>query len=469
MNILPYNRKDKESIILYAKKLEGKTLRQFQKEGLLEDEYVGKGSFGQLLEKIYFSYKPNSDSQPDFPEASLELKSSPLKQLKDDRIVSKERLVLNIINYEKEALKNFYTSSFWLKNSNLLLVLYLHETDKNPLDLVVKLVGEWSFTKQDLEIIQNDWNIIHEKILSGKAHELSEGDTFYLAACTKGANSKTTRVQYKTKTPAKQRAYSLKQGYVNHIIAEFSKNKEKKYGKLIPDTLLTEKVDIEKIVMSKFERYYNNNIDKILEDVGVPLNSSAKNFYANLTKAILEINPDNEIEEFEKANIIIRTVRLKNNNLPKESVSFPVFKYTEIVQEEWNESKIKELIENKFFFIFYKYTPHGLILKKVQFWNMPYNDRESLKQVWLRTKEIIKEGNIVKEVTNGRRITNFPGKSFSPVAHVRPHARNAADTYPLPTRDIVTNQKEYTKHCFWLNDSYIRDNIYLKVNESKGV
>ena len=26
------------------------------------------------------------------------------------------------------------------------------------------------------------------KIAEGKAHELSEGDTFYLGACTKGAN-----------------------------------------------------------------------------------------------------------------------------------------------------------------------------------------------------------------------------------------------------------------------------------------
>jgi uncharacterized protein len=40
-------------------------------------------------------------------------------------------------------------------------------------------------------------------------------------------------------------------------------------------------------------------------------------------KAILGIELDKEIEEFEKAEIIVKTVRLKENNLPKEDISFP--------------------------------------------------------------------------------------------------------------------------------------------------
>jgi len=39
---------------------------------------------------------------------------------------------------------------------------------------------------------------------------------------------------------------------------------------------------------------------------------------------------------------------------------------------------------------------------------------------------------------------------------------NAADTYPLPTKDKLTKTNEYTKHCFWLNNTYVRDEIYLK-------
>ena len=36
------------------------------------------------------------------------------------------------------------------------------------------------FSDTDLEIIKKDWELIKQKIANGKAHELSEGDTFYL-------------------------------------------------------------------------------------------------------------------------------------------------------------------------------------------------------------------------------------------------------------------------------------------------
>lgn len=93
---------------------------------------------------------------------------------------------------------------------------------------------------------------------------------------------------------------------------------------------------------------------------------------------------------------------------------------------------------------------------------MPYADIVEAEKVWKKTKDIVSIGEIVREVKKGRRYTNFPKKSFNSVSHVRPHAANAADTYPLPTEDKLTKAKEYTKHCFWLNNTYVRDEIYLK-------
>jgi hypothetical protein len=93
---------------------------------------------------------------------------------------------------------------------------------------------------------------------------------------------------------------------------------------------------------------------------------------------------------------------------------------------------------------------------------MPYADILEAEKVWAKTKNIVSIGEIVREVKDGMRYTNFPNKSFNPVSHVRPHATNAADAYPLPTMDKLTNANEYTKHCFWLNNTYIRDEVYLK-------
>lgn len=460
--ILKYNPKDKKSVIDYAKILKGKTLRQICDPLILEHNYTGKGNFGQILEKFYFGYDPNSKSEADFFEIGMELKTSPLKQLRNNEYRSKERLVLNIINYVEVVNQKFEESDFWKKNANILLIFYLHQAGYDILDYLIKLVDDWNFPNTDLEIIKKDWELIKQKIADGKAHELSEGDTFYLGACTKGANANSTRKQPFNDIPAKQRAYSLKQGYVNHIIASIANEATGVYGKLIPSVAVAKKQTIEELVVSKFKPYYGKSVDQIVAITGVELNTTAKSFYANLTKAILGIELDKEIEEFEKAEIIVKTVRLNENNLPKEDISFPNFKYEEIVNEEWDDSNFKDILEHKFLFVFFQFENEQLALRKVRFWNMPYEDILEAKKVWDKTKEIIKSGNIVKKVVGATRFTNFPNKSFNSVSHVRPHAINSADTYPLPIEDKLTKVNEYTKHCFWLNNSYVQKKIYMK-------
>lgn len=464
---LPYNPSNKNSVIEYAKKLKGKSLRQVCDSTILEHSYSGKGNFGQVLEKFYFGYDPNSTAEADFAQIGMELKSSPLKQLKNNEYRSKERLVLNIINYFNVVNQNFENSDFIKKNASILLIFYLHQAGYDILDLIIKLVDEWSFPSTDLEIIKKDWETITKKIADGKAHELSEGDTFYLGACTKGANASSVRKQPFSEIPAKQRAYSFKQGYVNHIIASIANEPIEIYGKLIPSVAVAKKQTIEEIVISKFKPFYGKTEEEILQKLGFDLNRKAKSFYANLTKAILGISLDKEIEEFEKAEIIVKTVRLKENDLPKEDISFPTFKYEEIVNDDWENSDFKDILEHKFLFVFFQFENEKLVLRKVKFWNMPYSDLLEVEEVWTKTQQIVAKGEIVKEIKtdkNGKevRFTNFPSKKFSSISHVRPHATNALDTYPLPKKDKLTKQMEYTKHCFWLNNSYVRDEIYLK-------
>ena len=85
----------------------------------------------------------------------------------------------------------------------------------------------------------------------------------------------------------------------------------------------------------------------------------------------------------------------------------------------------------------------------------------------MKTKQIVAKGEIVKEIKTNKkgkeiRFTNFPSKKFSSISHVRPHAKDASDTFELPKKDKLTKQNEYTKHCFWLNNTYVKNEIYLK-------
>ena len=460
-----YNIYSSKSIINFAKKLKDQTLREACGTEIEKHGYKGKGNFGQILEKFYFGYEPNSDSEPDFKEAGLELKSTPLKILKNKEFRSKERLVLNIINYLEVHKEDFETSSFWKKNSYLLLVFYLHDRDLDLLDYIIKLVDGWKYPEEDLKIIEQDWNFIKQKIKDGKAHELSEGDTFYLGACTKGSTAlKSFRDQPFGDEQAKQRAYSLKQGYVNHIIANIAKEESAVYGKIIKRADILDKLQsIEDIVISKFEPFYGKTAEEIENTLNLNLNRIAKSYFANLTNAMLGIELGKKIEEFEKADIRVKTIRLKENNLPKEHISFPTFEYQELVKTDWEDSDFKNILESKFFFVFYQYENGNLKLRKVKFWNMPYSDIKEAKTVWDRMIETLQKGEVVNEVTKkGIRKTFFPKKGDNRISHVRPHAKNAADTYKLPVVDKLTGLTEFTKHCFWLNANYVKDEIYLK-------
>tara|TARA_R110002124_G_scaffold104281_1_gene253974 strand:- start:1893 stop:3278 length:1386 start_codon:yes stop_codon:yes gene_type:complete len=454
-----------DSIIDFAKLLKDQTLRQACGVEIEKHGYKGKGNFGQILEKFYFGYEPNSDAEPDFKEAGIELKSSPLKTLKNGDFRSKERLALNIINYLEVHKEEFETSSFWKKNAHLLLVFYLHDKDLDLLDYLIKLVDGWQYPNEDLKIIKQDWEFINQKIKDGKAHELSEGDTFYLGACTKGSTAlKSFRDQPFNEEQAKQRAYSLKQGYVNHIIANIAQEETAVYGKIIEHPEILEKVrSIEEIVILKFHPFYGKSAEQIEQELGLELNQKAKSYFANLTNAILGLELGQKIEEFEKADIQVKTIRLKENDLPKEDISFPTFEYQELVETDWEDSDFKNILESKFFFVFYQFEGENLILRKVKFWNMPYSDILLAKNVWEEMVKTVSSGEIVKEVTEkGVRKTYFPKKTENKVSHVRPHARNAEDTYDLPVADKLTGLTEYTKHCFWLNASYVKDEIYLK-------
>lgn len=454
-----------DSIVEYAKKLRNKTLRETCAEEIEQHGYSGKGNFGQILEKYYFGYEPNSVAEPDFFETGIELKSSPLKTLKNGEFRAKERLVLNIINYLEVHNEEFENSSFWKKNARLLLVFYLHDKDLNLLDYIIKLIDLWEYPEEDLKIIRRDWEYINQKIRNGKAHELSEGDTFYLGACTKGSTTlKSFRDQPFSSERAKQRAYSLKQGYVNHIIANIAEEETAVYGKIIKQPqILESNQSIEEIVISKFRPFYGKTALHIEGELNLDLNQKSKSYFANLTNAILGLKLGQKIEEFDKADIQVKTIRLKENNLPKEDISFPTFNYQDIISTEWDDSDFKSILESKFFFVFYQFEGQNLILRKVKFWNMTQPDILEAKNVWDTTIENITKGKIIKEVTDkGIRKSYFPKKSQNRISHVRPHARNAADTYDLPVADKLTGLTAFTKHCFWFNASYVRDEIYLK-------
>lgn len=475
--------KTKEDVFNQAQIILHKTLRDIIPKGeiaRLESEIVGygkkrKGHLGELVEWYVFGKKPDSRSEADFNIAGVELKTNPLKKHSTKNYVSKERLVFSMIDYDKIVNEKWGTSTFLQKNSLLLLMFYLYAKEENLLDYNFKFIQLLDLlndiSAQDVEQIKKDWEFIVEKIKRGEAHLLSEGDTYYLGACTKAKNSSVVRDQPRSRIPAKPRAFSLKQTYLNYLIQSRLLGKSTDADSIYEGVVTTKTID--EVIADRFKRFIGKTDKEIMSTLGWTTKTKSKNFKRLLANRIMTSKGSNKIEELEKANVEMRVMTLEHTGTLRESLSFPAFDYNELVTQVWYDEAGERMSDfhaklemKKFFFVVFRKIKGGdeIVLEKVMFWNFPMSDIDKAKNVWDETIRLINEGKIVKKVTTQKsgklkRFTYFPGSNYNGVAHVRPHGDDAQDEAPLPVADLLTKKKEYTKHCFWLNAKYIQKAI----------
>ncbi len=451
----------KEQVLEKATTILQKSLRGVVSKEVVEtiEKQIGgygvkrKGFLGDLIEKYFFEINPGNISEPDFTIAGVELKTTPLKGNSKNKFVSKERLVFSMINYDTVVSETWELSSFLKKNKTLLLMFYLWVENRSILDYEFKFVHLLKLlediSSEDVYQIKKDWEYIVTKIKRGEAHLLSEGDTYYLGACTKAANSRVVRDQPMNRTPAKPRAFSFKQQYINYLI------KTKLLGeKSDTDSIFKRQrrlETIEDVVKEKFSSYINKTDKYILTNLNSELGKKAKSYKRLIVNQILGVKSNN-IEELEKANITLKVITLEPTGTLKESISFPAFDYKDLTNQIWYDADDETMADfhlqletKKFLFVVFQkqINSEDIILKKTMFWNFPMKDINEVERVWQETINCINDG----------RYEDLPKMSESFVAHVRPHGKDSTDTIETPQ-----GTKEM-KRCFWLNAKYIQQAI----------
>lgn len=429
-----YDDSSTESIYDFALLLTGKSLSQVVELPKRVENNKNRGDLGSLIERFFFEHQPPNDHRPDFAEAGLELKTTGVK--KDGRAFkAKERLVLTMINYETVVNETWQSSTFLKKCKRMLILCYLYEKEIPVQDRVFPLNPIlYEIPDGDMNVIKSDWESIRMKIIEGKAHEISEGDTFYLAACRKGSGGEKESLQRQpfSSITAKSRAFSFKPSYLNAIIQN-SLLLEPQYKRTSTSNLDAE-------VMECFSLYINKTIEEISRDLDYFKRSpNHKGFNRDLVNRIIK-KRDGLIQNLDKAGIEVKTIRLKSSGIPREAMSFPSFDFLEIGNEEWENSSFYQKLEKKFLFVVFRDDSLGNErLYKVFYWNMPFQDREEARRVWEDTKRRVKID-----------ATDLPSTKESPVAHVRPKGRNGQDLALTPQGNM------HLKQCFWLNKNYIQ-------------
>lgn len=412
-----------------------------------------KGLFGDFIEQYFFKIHPGNISEPDFTEAGVELKTTPLRLQKNGDLVSKERLVFSMISYNSVITETWESSSFLKKNKTLLLMFYLWMQNQSILDYQFKFLRMLNLlediSQEDIYQIRKDWEYIVEKIKRGEAHLLSEGDTYYLGACTKAANSKVVRDQPMSSITAKPRAFSFKQQYINYLIQTKLLRKKMNIDSIFKKQRRIETIDT--IIKEKFSAFIGQTDKEILATLQSDLTRDSKSYKRLLVNRILEVDSFH-IEELNKANITLRVMTLESTGNLRESISFPAFDYKDLVTQTWfdNEKETmadfhSDLETKKFLFVVFQKQKgtKDIVLRKIMFWNFPMKDVNEAERVWQKTVDCINDG----------RYNELPKMKDSRVAHVRPHGKNSKDTIETPQKT------QEMKRCFWLNAKYIQSAI----------
>ena len=493
--LFDYDDGSTESILKYAKKLKNKTFRDvleaYDKSpkkiysnpydnsiSIFSDNVVeysantkSKGEMGNFLEKYYFGYKPNGKQEADFPKVGVELKQTCIDLKKNGEYTAGERLSITNISYRDPIEEDFYKSHVWEKMRLILLVHYLRDKSKGRLDYEMLYVNLFTPPKKDLDVIIDDYNKINNKLKAGLAHELSESDTLYLGACTKGATAlKSMQPQYYgDKRLAKKRNFCFKRSYMNYILQTYVLNEKVPYESIIKDKNEIKNITFEEYIINKMN-YFIGKTDKQLCELFGRCYNNNKAQWSDLAYKMLGIK-SNRAEELIKAGVVVKSIRIEEDGSIKENMSFPPFKFKDLIKEEWENSEVYGYFnETRFLFVIYKNNGFCYEFLGAQMWNMPYNDLNTVVyKGWKNIQTCIIEGVKFKKSGNKMK-NNLPKKKDNPIIHIRPHAKKAAyklhngyqqgnvetDANELPNGEWMTTQS------FWINNSYILSQLRFK-------
>lgn len=430
----------------YTKDIVGKTFYEIDSENLLENTTNlnrNKGILGHVVESGFYKYPINSNPQADFDEIGVELKVTGYKKSKKGKISAKERVSLSKIDYNTIVNEDYEYSKLISKNKNILFIWYLYEKGKDIGDFTITNFQLYDMS-QDEEIFRNDFKIIKEKVKKGLAHELSEGDTSYLGACTKAATSNDRTSQPYSYVLAKPRAYSLKNSYMTGILRsmntfsvhtnEFKTVEEYIFTKIRPYIGKTQLEILEELTGRTYQEKIPKNISKLVTDV--------------------MIGKDEELPQksdlFAKTSFIIKNLPLTPKGKPRERMSFRTLSLSEF-EEDWENSDWKTYFEETTLLTILWREPHTkarngyrelLGVKKITF------DDEDLDSFEISY-------NMIKETINKEDISLLPTpNSFdNQILVVAPKGQKGDDAYT----NFFKNDK--TKVAYMLT----KDLLYKKI------
>ena len=435
-----------DELLEYTKQIRGKTFKEFDVNHILVSDSKDKGNLGKVIETGFYKYPNNNKAEADFADLGVELKVSGYVKNKNGTISAKERLVLGKIDYHNIVHEEFNFSHLLFKSKKILIIWYEYDREKDYQDFIITDFQLYDMTGDSL-IIKNDFELIKQKVLDGKAHLLSEGDTSYLGACTKGATGSDRTTQPFSDIPAMPRAYSLKNSYMTGILRS---------ANLVFEADNMEYKTIEDYVFAQIQKFIGKKQLDIFEKVtnkkltGKTPKQLSKMISNELIGKDEELPTKNPL--FQKVNYIIKNLPVNEFGYPIERMSFRNLVLSEF-KDDWEDSFWKNYFEEvTIIVICYRGDKGSKNGERIL---------EGVKQITFSDKDVELFGrtyNQVKKAIEQHDVSLLPQpKRFDgQILEVAPKGQKGDDAY------VNFIKKDVTKVCFMLD----KDFLFAKLNET---
>lgn len=278
------------------------------------------------------------------------------------------------------------------------------------------------------------------------------------------------------------------------------------YDAIIKNPKELQEKTFEDIVLERFYPYLGKTLNEIRKSLMEPdsyeewssRTTIDKAEFARTTFAMLGITGE-QAEEFTRANIYVKTLKVNADKTMNEDISFPAFEFLDLMNEEWNNSAVfNEMVEREFLWAIFKNNGKDFVFIGAKFWSLPQSDEQVIHNGWDNIRDIIKQGVVfTKDIKNdgsyyltkrgkNRILNNFPDtkntnkdkkeyklcpspKPYNKIISIRPHASEVYyDLHSIGYKD-TDNSRSYgselpngdimTKQCFWFNNEYILEQI----------
>lgn len=319
------------------------------------------GIAGEVIEQSVLGYPADTRQEPDLNIDGIktELKTTGMRH-KGKYFDAKEPMSITAVSPNKIINEEFENSNFWHKLEHLLFVYYLYDSP-SPVrasqyaNFPIKGYQFYEFDSEDKEILKKDWETVRNFIKHLQDEYENYEDEY--PRISYELRPKLMYIDTAPKWPNRPR-FRLKRRVVSSIIKEhFGEKLEQLPGKY------TSYSEIDKTLHELSEKYKGKSIKELLELLNIDETRVNKAIGEQIIVKMFggQSKKINQIELFNKAGIIGKTLTLTEKGFRKEDMKLFTIDFNEFKDEsiQFEDSQVYDYFANNKFLCIVFQKPHS--------------------------------------------------------------------------------------------------------------